>query len=137
MKSQYMYMTRTETALRNCNMMGLLTKCAVEMAGYWSFKRFVCVYVETQWRLINMWKRTRLSISSHLDHLSLFNEGFIIWHKKHPFLTWTTGQSWVGYRIAHLSCQEAIHWTGFRWSCPLNSASHVLHVNSSWFLKQS
>ena len=29
----------------------------------------VCLFTETQWRLINVSKRTRLSISSHLDHL--------------------------------------------------------------------
>lgn len=41
-----MYMIRIEIVLGNCNMMGLLIKCVVEMVGYWSFKRFVCVYVE-------------------------------------------------------------------------------------------
>ena len=59
-------------------MYGLLTKCEVKMAGYWSSSFFACLWTETKSRSINSQKKRR-SVSSHLDRTNLVNKGFIIW----------------------------------------------------------
>ena len=51
-------------------MYGLLTKCEVKMAGYWSSSFFACLWTTTQWRSISLQKKKKKEtrpVSSHLD----------------------------------------------------------------------
>ena len=63
----------------NFHMYGLLTKCEVEMAGYWPSSFFACLYTETKSRSINLQKKRTRPISNHLDRTNLVNKGFIVW----------------------------------------------------------
>ena len=44
------------------NMYGLLTKCEVKMAGYWSSSFFACLWTETESRSINTQKKNEANI---------------------------------------------------------------------------
>ena len=72
------FQARSEIFTSSFNLYRLLTKCEVEMAGYWPRSFFACLWTETKPRSINSQKRTR-PISSHLDRTNLVNKGFIIW----------------------------------------------------------
>ena len=72
-------------------MCGLLTKCEVNMAGYWPSSFFACLWTEMESRSINMQKKNEVKkwttpISSHLDQTSLVNKGFTIWLSGKCFL---------------------------------------------------
>jgi len=41
---------------------GILTKCEVKMAGYWSSSFFACLWTEAESRSINMQKRNEANI---------------------------------------------------------------------------
>ena len=58
-------------------MYGLLTKCEVNMAGYWPGSFFACLWTETESRSINTQKKG--PISSHFERTNLVNKRFIIW----------------------------------------------------------
>ena len=48
-------------------MYGLLTKCEVKMAGYWSSSFFARLWTTTKWSSINLQKKRTRPVSSHLD----------------------------------------------------------------------
>ena len=47
-------------------MYGLLTKCEVQMAGYWSSSFFACLWTETKSRSINSQKKNEVNIQPSL-----------------------------------------------------------------------
>ena len=59
---------------------GLWTKHEIKMVEYWQNFFLVCLLTKTQ-------KRRIMLVFSLLDRTSSINKAFIIWHKKHHFLT--------------------------------------------------
>ena len=115
----YVHLVRTATTLgqhslvrlsRLVSKYGLLTKCEVQMAGYWLSAFFASLWTETKSKSINSQKRTR-PISSHLDQANLVNKGFIIWLSVKFCLRDTVGSPEQA-RWLH-------HSARFRSSCPL------------------
>ena len=106
------------------NKYGLLTKCAVKMAGYWPSSFFACLWTETKSRSINSQKRTR-PISSHLDRTNLVNKGFIIWLLGEFCLRDTAGSPERARRL-HLARSGSQSQRAIWFILPAHGASHII-----------
>ena len=77
------------TQTKEMNKYGLLTKCEVKMAGYWSF---FCLFMDFDSVSVHKHKKRTRPMSSQLDRTSLVNKRFIIWLSG-KFLLWDTAGS--------------------------------------------